>query len=73
MSRGGKRKGAGAPRKHHKKRAVLVGLPPDLLDGLAALTGSRAALIDLACREYYGIKKPESAIDLQGVKIVVDV
>lgn len=59
MGRGGKRVGAGAPRKPHKKRAVLVGLPPDLLDGLAELPGSRAHLIEQACREHYGIIKPE--------------
>ena len=62
MSRGGKRKGAGAPRKplSQKKRAVLVTLPPDLLDGLAVLPGSRAHLIEQACREQYDITKKDT-------------
>ena len=59
MTRGGKRKGAGAPRKPHKKRAVLVTLPPDLLDGLLALPGSRSSLIETACREKYNIQRKE--------------
>lgn len=67
MSRGGKRTGAGAPRKPGKKISVMVGLPPDLLAALAAMVGSRSVLIEQACREYYGIEKPD-AIDLQGVK-----
>ena len=62
--RGGKRtpgpgKKLGPPRKplSQKKRAVLVTLPPDLLDGLAVLPGSRAHLIEKACREKYNIPK----------------
>lgn len=62
MSRGGKRKGAGAPLKPGKKISVLVGLPPDLLSALADMPASRAVLIEQACREYYKIKKPD-AID----------
>jgi len=59
--RGGKRKGAGAPRKplSQKKRAVLVTLSPDLLDGLAVLPGSRSGLIEQACRKQYDIQTKE--------------
>lgn len=60
--RGGRRAGAGAPRKPGKKISVLVGLPPDLLSALEGMPASRAVLVELACREYYKIKKPD-AID----------
>lgn len=56
--RGGKRPGAGRPElpPEEKKVAVSILLPPDLLTELDYMEGSRATLIEKACRAYYKIR-----------------
>lgn len=53
----GKRKGAGRPTLHDDKKKVPISilLPRDLLAELDKMPGSRATLIEKACRAYYKI------------------
>lgn len=57
--KGGARKGAGRPAlpDERKKVPISVLLPRDLLAALDAMDGSRAKLIEKACREYYKIRQ----------------
>lgn len=57
VSRGGKREGSGAPPlpPGKKKKAVLVTLPPDLVDWMDRQPESRGVLIEMAVREKYGV------------------
>jgi hypothetical protein len=61
MGKGGKRPGAGRPAltEEQKKVAISILLPRDLLAELDAMLGSRAKLIEKACRAYYGITTKE--------------
>jgi metal-responsive CopG/Arc/MetJ family transcriptional regulator len=59
--KGGKRPGAGRPAltEDQKKVAISILLPRDLLAELDAMPGSRAKLIEKACRAYYaGLNQP---------------
>lgn len=55
--KGGKRAGAGRPALPEKEKKVPISilLPRDLLAELDAMDGSRATLIEKACRAYYNI------------------
>lgn len=55
--KGGKREGAGRPALPNDKKKVPISilLPPDLLAELDEMDGSRATLIEKACRAYYKI------------------
>lgn len=52
LNRGGKREGAGRPKKINKKVLTAVRLPPDLLEWISQQNGSKASVIIKAIESF---------------------